>query len=225
MDAIVINNIPFKIDEVELLEKLRIKENSPYQGEINSLVAEAQSIARPKGIFKSSLIEVKGEDFVIIDGIKFTSRILRINLGDNSMVFPYVVTCGAELEEWSKQFDDYFISYCVDAIKEMVLYNAKEAFLAHIDKEFDLRHAAKMNPGSLPDWPITEQKPLFTLLGNVEESIGVHLTDSCLLLPVKTVSGIRFFKEGTYENCQLCLKKKCPSRKAPYNKELHKQFC
>ena len=225
MDTVVLNNIQCELDLVKLQEKLHIKKNSSYLSEILEMAAEAQLIAKPKVIFKRSFVEAKGDNFVVIDGIKFTSRILRVNLDDSSMVFPYIVTCGTELEVWSKRFkDDYFQSYCVDTIKEMVLKNARQEFEAFLDREFSLGHASNMYPGSLQDWPITEQKPLFDLLGNVEELIGVQLTNSYLLLPIKTVSGIRFPKESTFESCQLCPRENCPSRKASYNEEMRQQF-
>ena len=224
MDTVVLNNIRCEIDPAKLQKKLHIKENNPHLFEIQKIVAEAQLIARPKVVYKRSSIEEKGDNFVVIDGIKFTSRILRVNLEDTSMVFPYVVTCGTELEVWSKQFENIFVSYCADTIKEMVLYSARQEFEAFLDKEFDLGHAVNMNPGSLPDWPIQEQKPLFELLGNLEKLIGVQLTDSYFLLPIKTVSGIRFPKEGTFESCQLCPREKCPNRKAPYDEEMHLRF-
>lgn len=223
MDTVVLN-ILCKIDVVKLQEKLHIKENSEYLSEILELAAEAELIARPKVIYKSSLVEEKGDNFVVIDGIKFNSRILRINLEETSKVFPFIVTCGTELEVWSKQFDDYFVSYCVDTIKEMVLKHARQEFEALLDQEFGIGHASNMYPGSLPDWPITEQKPLFDLLGDVEELIGVQLTSSYLLLPIKTVSGIRFPKESSFESCQLCPQENCPNRKALYNEEMRQQF-
>jgi len=224
MEAVVLNNIQCKIDLEKLREKLHLKENSSELTEIIELATEAQLIARPKVMFKKSLVESKGDNFVVIDGIKFTSRVLRVNLEDAPEVFPYIVTCGTELEVWSKQFDDYFVTYCVDTIKEMILSYARQEFVTFLEQEFGLGHAVNMNPGSLKDWPITEQKPLFQLLGDVEESIGVQLTDSYLLLPVKSVSGIRFPKQSTFENCQLCPRENCPSRKAPYSEEMLQQF-
>ena len=78
-----------------------------------------------------------------------------------------------------------------------------------------------MSPGSLADWPINEQKPLFELLGDVEKLVGVNLTDSFLMSPIKTVSGFRFSKESDYVSCQLCPREKCPGRKAPYEPNLY----
>ena len=224
MNTVVLKNIRCEIDLVKLQEKLHIKENSVYLSEIHKIAAEAQLIARPKAIYKNSSIEAKGDNFVVIDGIKFTSHILRVNLEGTSMAIPYVVTCGTELEVWSKQFDDIFVSYCADTIMEMVLYSARQEFETFLDQEFDLGHAVNMYPGSLTDWPIQEQKLLFELLGNVEKLIGVQLTNSYLMLPFKTVSGIRFSKEGTFESCQLCPREKCPNRKTPYNEEMHHSF-
>ena len=61
-----------------------------------------------------------------------------------------------------------------------------------------------MNPGSLADWPLREQRPLFGLLGNVRAAIGVTLTPSLLMTPTKSVSGILFPSEETFASCQLC---------------------
>lgn len=44
------------------------------------------------------------------------------------------------------------------------------------------------------------------------------------MIPIKTVSGIRFPKEETFESCQLCLQDKCPNRKAPYDEEMCLRF-
>ncbi len=77
-----------------------------------------------------------------------------------------------------------------------------------------------MNPGSLPDWPLPQQLPLFQLLGDVEGLIGVHLKESFLMVPTKTVSGIFFPTETRFESCQLCPREDCPGRRAPYDAAL-----
>ena len=78
------------------------------------------------------------------------------------------------------------------------------------------KNISSLNPGSLKEWPITGQVPLFELLGGVTEDIGVVLSDSLLMSPVKSVSGIMFQSEEAYENCQLCPRENCPGRRAPY---------
>ncbi len=81
-----------------------------------------------------------------------------------------------------------------------------------------------MNPGSLEDWPITQQKQLFSIFGNVEDLIGVKLTDSFLMIPRKSVSGIYFPTEVMFYSCQLCQRKNCEERQAPYDKSLEDKY-
>jgi hypothetical protein len=80
-----------------------------------------------------------------------------------------------------------------------------------------------MAPGSLEDWPIYEQRPLFDYLWDTEQAIGVRLLDSLLMDPGQTVSGIFFPTESTFESCQLCGRENCPNRKAPFDPDLYEQ--
>jgi hypothetical protein len=75
-----------------------------------------------------------------------------------------------------------------------------------------------MNPGSgdADVWPIQQQRELFSLLGDVQGELGVSLTESCLMVPNKTVSGLIFPTEIDFESCQVCKRKDCPNRRAPY---------
>jgi hypothetical protein len=220
MDTIVAT-IPCEIDREQLLKRMHVKPDSPFIENVDKMIAQALKVGKPKIAYKLSYVDEKGDDFVVVDGIKFTSRVLRVNLEETYRVVPYVLTCGRELEAWANTFTDMFDTFCADAIMEAVLRTARSNIFPKIDEEFSLGHSAVMNPGSLPDWPIKEQKPLFRLLGDVESLIGVELKDSFLMSPIKSVSGFRFPKEGNYVNCQLCPRKDCPGRKAPYDKNLY----
>jgi hypothetical protein len=79
-----------------------------------------------------------------------------------------------------------------------------------------------MNPGSgdANVWPIEQQKELFSLFGDVENLIGVRLTDSFLMVPNKSVSGICFPTEINFQSCQLCHRMNCNGRKAPFDRKL-----
>ena len=83
-----------------------------------------------------------------------------------------------------------------------------------------------MAPGSgaADVWPITQQKELFSIFGSVENLIGVRLTDTCLMIPIKSVSGIFFQTETTFETCQLCSRETCIGRRAPYDPDLVKKY-
>ena len=221
MDPIVLNSIPFQLDTAALRKKLHVKEGSHHAEELDCLIQGVQKAGRPKALYKEAFIESRTDETVTLDGITFKSRILRVNLENVYRVFPYAVTCGLELEEWSKKITDFLQGFWAEEIKETILYGARDYFLKHAGDHYHLGHTARMNPGSLADWPIEEQRPLFTLLGNAQELIGVHLTPSLMMVPTKSVSGILFPTESDFASCQLCPREICPGRKAPYDKDLY----
>jgi len=220
---IILEPIPFEPDLNALMRKLRVKAGSTYADELKRLVREAQSIARPKALYKTAFIEARSDDYVVIDGTRLSSRVLRVNLDHAHRTFPYVATCGVELDAWSDSIDDIVHQYWADIIKEQALRTALHALQGHLAEHYQLGRTASMSPGSLENWPIQEQRPLFTILGNTREAIGVELTDSFLMIPTKSVSGIRFPTEESFESCQLCPRENCPGRRAPYEPALYEE--
>ena len=89
----------------------------------------------------------------------------------------------------------------------------------HLERMYALGKTSMMNPGSgdATVWRIEQQRELFSLLGDVEGQIGVRLTESCLMIPNKSLSGIRFAKEIDFRSCQVCHRKDCPSRTAEFD--------
>lgn len=220
MDTMV-TYLPCEVNREHLFKHLGLNPNASYVKKVDKMIEEALEIGKPKIAYKLAYIDDKGNDFVVVEGIKFTSTVLRINLAETFKIVAFVITSGVELEEWSKKYPKSFDLLCADGIKEEALRCAIKSAFPPIDEELNLGKTTDMNPGSLPNWPLTEQKPLFELLGNVKELIGVELSESCLMTPVKTESGFHFATESNYVNCQLCLHEKCPGRKAPFDKELY----
>jgi hypothetical protein len=118
--------------------------------------------------------------------------------------------------------DDFVKTYWWDLIKGSLLVAAMTHFADYVAKHFGIEHAAAMHPGSgdAEVWPIREQRPLFSLLGDPQATIGVTLHESFLMSPNKTVSGIRFPAEHDFRTCQLCHRAVCPNRGAPFDKKL-----
>jgi hypothetical protein len=220
-ECFVLEDIPFQVDRDQLLKRLHMEKDSPYAEEIESLVRDAQVVGRPKALHKIAFIESRGEDHVVIDSVLFTSRVLRVNLDQAHRVFAYMATCGVELEDWAHSIDDVLHRYWADAIRELALQSATRALNEDLAERYRLGHTATMSPGRLVNWPLSEQAALFTLLGDPHEAIGVQLTDSYLMVPTKSVSGMRFPTEQSFESCQLCPRERCPGRKAPYDSGLY----
>jgi len=222
----ILTDITFQPDLPRLLGNMRIKEGSRYVGELTSLVDQARDLASPKGLYQVAPIDHKGDERVVINGTTLKSRVLRVNLEQANRVFLFVATGGVELEAWSQSFDDMLYNFWADAIAEEALRSAIEALLAHIMDRYRPGQLSAMHPGSLADWPITQQKALFDLLGDPRAAIGVELLDSMLMSPTKSVSGIYFPTEETFQSCQLCPIENCPNRRAPYDESLYeRKYC
>ncbi len=180
-------------------------------------------MARPKAAYRVAYIDSRSTDTVVIEGVTFKSRVLRVNTDGAQRVFPYVATCGLELDDWSRSVGDLLAAFWADAIKEAAVIAAMRALRSHVVGAFRLKRSAAMAPGSLADWPIGQQRPLFALLGDVQGAIGVRLTPSMLMVPAKSVSGILFPTEESFESCQLCPRPGCPNRRAPYDPGLYER--
>ncbi len=220
MDPIVLDPLQGAVDTPHLLDTLRLREGSQRADEVRRLIDEAVAVARPKAIYKLAFVESRGTDTVVVDGLTFTSRVLRVNLDGLNRVFAYVCTAGREVAAWAGRQEDPLARYWADAINEAILRGAMLAFDRHLTQAYQLEHTSRMNPGSLADWPLREQRMLFALLGDVAGAIGVTLMDSLLMVPAKTVSGILFPTEETFASCQLCPREVCPNRRAPYDAAL-----
>ena len=106
----------------------------------------------------------------------------------------------------------------------MQILNSAVSFLErYIAEHHNTGNLSIMTPGSLKDWPIEEQRPLFTILGDTVNTIGVHVTESLVMFPTHSISGIMFPTEIRFESCQLCPRKKCSGRRAPYDKDMYER--
>ncbi len=221
----VLDKIPFELNSEQILKSLRLRKiTSHVEGIVRNLTDAATPIARPKAVYKVSYVDKKKEDSLEIDGVEFTSRVLRINLENLNRVFPYVATCGRDLETIEIPSDEPMMSFCLEAIKMSALTAARFYLFDHLEKKYALGKTAHMNPGSLEDWPITQQTSLFSLFGDVEQLIGVRLTPQYVMRPLKSVSGICFPTEVTFESCQLCPRENCPGRRSAYDPEVVRKY-
>ena len=215
----ILAEIPLQLDEHEVFAHLRVSPESDDALQVRKLIAQVLAVARPKAAYRVCYVGERGADTVEIEGITFTSRVLRVNLDKVHRVFAYVATCGRELDAVDVG-DDPLREYWLAEMKVMALRAASAYLKEHLDTTYQPGKMSGMAPGSLTDWPITQQTHLFALLGNVEQAIGVRLTDSFLMVPVKSLSGIYFPTEVTFQSCQLCPRPDCPGRSAPYQPHL-----
>jgi cobalamin-dependent methionine synthase I len=72
----------------------------------------------------------------------------------------------------------------------------------------------RFSPGYC-DWRVSQQKMVFRAMGG--NTAGVRLTDGCLMIPQKSISGIIGIgpadKVGNYNPCLTCDKSDCKGRR------------
>ena len=217
-----LTDIPFELDAASILKTVHVEPDSHDGTVVRELIGKARQIGRPKALYKEAFIEAKGAETVTIDAVLFTSRLLRKNLDRAERVFPFVATCGHEMDAVTLPAGDVLVEFWWDSIKAVLLQCATEYLNAHLKRCFALDKTASMSPGSgdATVWPIEQQHELFALLADVKTQIGVELTDSFLMKPNKTVSGIYFPTEVDFHSCQVCRRKRCPSRSAVFDVRL-----
>ncbi len=219
----LLTDIPFSPAPDKLLRQVRMEPEAGFDAAVEAIAQEAAALARPKALYRLAVPEPLDETGVRIDGVALRSRVLRVNLDKANRVFVYVATCGTELDEWAQGKTDPLEAYWADAVKQLALQAAIQALNQDIATRYRPGPTSAMAPGSLADWPLQQQRPLFQILGDVTRRIGVTLSASYLMIPNKSVSGMRFPREESFESCMLCPRLDCPNRRAPYDPELYER--
>jgi len=212
----IIRNIPLSLEADEIARRLRLRPERAGSPHPDELIGLAKPLIGLRAIFDISYVGRKDDESIEVAGVVFRSRILRQNLESAQKVFPFIITIGAELEQAGASIGDLLKQYYLEEIGNIVLEQGSAWLTEKLRERWGFPGLSSLSPGSLEDWPITEQTKLFSLFGDTEKAIGVRLTDRLLMLPRKTISGILFPSEEGFTACRLCPREKCPSRSASY---------
>jgi hypothetical protein len=158
------------------------------------------------------------EDFEVLDnnnfrvnGLDFNSgKIITGSLRKSERLAFFLMTAGSGIENWSRELmsgNDPLGGYIVDLLGSEIVEAGMDHMQGELEREMekqDLRISNRYSPGHC-GWLVDEQQKLFSFFpGNF---CGVSLTDSSLMLPIKSVSGIigigKDIKKKAY-SCQVC---------------------
>jgi len=216
---VVLNNIEFDLDEQKIKQEIKVREAYPeLEPQIENLLDRARQAARPKAGYSRAVVEEVGDNSVLISGREFKSSVLPRLFQRGDVVFPYIATCGVELEQIDLSAYDMLAGWWMSCIETEALHSAVNALEREVQQHYGDTELSSVNPGSgnVDVWPIEQQSVLFSLLGNTADTIGVELTESFLMRPAKSLSGILFASEHSYCNCNSCTRQNCPDRRAPF---------
>jgi hypothetical protein len=219
----VLDDLPVELSLEKTVERLKLDERRSRTLGVEGVFKTAAGLIHSQAMYAAAYVSKRSSDKIEIDGIEFTSRVLARNLERIERVFPYVLTIGDSLENTARSSKSIAGRLVLETIGDLALRSGLEYVQRHISEQHGLETTSNMGPGQL-DWPIEQQRELFSLLGHVRDTIGVTLTENLMMVPRKSISGIIFPTEETFTSCQLCQRDKCPSRKAPFDGALSKEF-
>ena len=119
----------------------------------------------------------------------FPSNLFR----EGAAVYPFVVTCGPDMEAFGETLDDPLEQFWWDVIMLDAVTQGYKALKKEIESVAG-RPLTAVSPGITDDWPLGGQPALFALIGGVEAAVGVTLSNSHIMHPIKSLSGV--FRES-----------------------------
>ncbi|MBR8534024.1 hypothetical protein KDU71_00500 [Carboxylicivirga sediminis] len=201
MQSLISDNIVrkrFSVEELQItaeeVESLaRMDENLPsYAGFIEDELLGRLKNASIQGGYLIEPAEVVDET-IIIEGNNFeVGPTIAGALSNSEQVAFFVCTAGNEISERVNELNakgDWLEAYLVDVMGSVMVETAMDKLQAIIENECvanGLRITNRYSPG-YSGWNVKEQALLFSFFP--EKFCGITLSDSCLMHPVKSVSG------------------------------------
>ncbi len=232
-----INQYFFSFEELNFNEKKLIGIFKDFSDQNISLLKETwqnlypfiQQNTQPVGgyrYFRANQITFQ-KNILLIDFTKFNlGPVIYRDLKDVSELFVFVCTIGNALEEKVKELvstGDTISAFILDRIASELVELTADLLENKIQAELkpiSLNLTKRYSPGYC-GWKVNEQQKLFSLLP--ENFCGIKLTESSLMLPIKSISGIYGSGYNLVRkdyHCEICDDEFCYQRKTDKGKIL-----
>ena len=158
--------------------------------------------------------KVEDKSVILNNGTVFQVNDVLSTLMYGSVKFAiFASTAGIEfqyIQDRLKTEGDMLKIFIVDSIGSCIAESAGDYLESKLKEETgSLKHTNRFSPGYC-GWNLTEQKKLFHLFGN--QTYDITLSESCLMIPIKSISGIIGIGENVNEKkyaCQYCTMDNC----------------
>lgn len=120
-------------------------------------------------------------------------KIITAQIRKSEKAALFVCTIGSAMEGWAKEMNsvgDFTTAYIIDTVASITVESAVDILHDHIESQMlyrGMKITNRYSPGYC-NWNVSEQHLLFSLLP--QKFCGITLTESALMLPVKSISGI-----------------------------------
>ncbi len=220
----VLSDIRIDIDVNDVLKIMGYRGERQAPKRIASAAEEAKArcldLIEPRSVYEVYDISGIGEGVVSLNGSRFRGKVLQRVLTGSRRAVVFVATMGGTIDDEIKRLidgGDTFSAVMLDTFGSVALGVASVSFYEKILELEGAPGGYGLTPSFGPGecrWDIREQRELFTLVN--AGSIGVTLTETCLMIPKKSRSGIMGLgpaEEISHASpCDLCDTKDCPGR-------------
>lgn len=190
----------------------------PFSDYIAQVLQEAPALCSILGGFRVfDSVEVNREAVSIqIEKLTFfPSKTVVTQLKNSNKAALFACTVGAGISDRARtisQQGDPMLSYVYDVLGSISVEKSTDklqANLLHEMKQIGLGISDRYSPGYC-DWNVNEQHQLFSLLP--QNFCGIQLSESALMHPIKSVSGIIGIGTGLKQKgyqCEWCTDRNC----------------
>jgi hypothetical protein len=208
-----------KIDRQELYLLMgygNLTPDKPFIDMIDAMLDELSDFCMPEyGYVVLPGKRIDNANLQIAETMLLTGKIITSSLREADHFAVFVATVGEGFDRWNRTIkpqDDIVRTYFADSLGSVLVEACVAVMLGRMEQdmaELDMFVSNSYSPGYC-DWLLIEQRKLFSFFP--EQFCGVTLTDSCLMLPIKSVSGIvgigKDVKKRRY-SCEMCTMTNC----------------
>jgi hypothetical protein len=193
----------------------------PFDKYVEQAVAESAKLCRIRGafVFSNHVVLDEKKSSVLVDGREFiVGRIIARELRNATSSAFFICTAGEAISRRSQELlkgDDPVLGYIFDLLGSIIVESATDNLQAEI-KQIAWTEGKSITNRYSPGyckWNVSDQHKLFSFFP--PECCGIRLTDSALMHPVKSVSGIVGIGEQVQFRdymCALCNQRDCIHR-------------
>ena len=197
-------------DILEVIRETDRSEDNPIVLEVMQVYENLNDIARISGgytVFDN--IEVLRKEGMIKINDRSLSPHVKISgyMKNAEKIAVFICTAGSGFTEYSKRYNDegeYLKGYIVDTFGSIVAEKASSYIQEKLEKEAldeGMHITNRYSPGYC-NWAVDDQKKLFALLP--DNKCDIFLSESCLMNPLKSVSGIIGIGKNVQKNSYAC---------------------
>jgi hypothetical protein len=190
----------------------------PFDQYVSEAIQEAESLCDIRGAFcfpeKSEFIA--NNSMILVDGVEFgIGKTIAKELRNATSVALFICTAGKGISRRSQELltgKNPVLGYVFDVLGSMIVETATDGLqkeISRIADSEDLLITNRYSPGYCK-WSVADQHTLFSFFP--PNCCGISLTESALMYPIKSVSGmIGLGKEVKFREytCDLCSQIEC----------------